>query len=153
LLGLERDKQDGLLSMASSFALDLQDAGGGLRPGLSPHAPYTVSPQIVQSVCQLSAAERFPVAMHLAESREELELLATHRGRLVEVLQSLSAWHPEALPMGLRPLDYLQWLATAQRALVIHGNYLASDEIEFLAGHHEQMSVVYCPRTHAYFAH
>src|SRR5439155_3493422 len=87
LLGLEPDKQDGLLAMAQSFVLDLQDAGGRLRPGLSPHAPYTASPQLVQRACQLSAAERFPVAMHLAESREELELLATHQGRMVEVLQ------------------------------------------------------------------
>ena len=55
--------------------------------------------------------------------------------------------------MGLRPRDYLQWLSTAHRALVIHGNYLATDEIEFLSGHRERMSVVYCPRTHAYFGH
>ena len=153
LLGLERDKQDGLLAMAHSFVLDLQDATGGLRPGLSPHAPYTVTPRLVQSVCQLSAAERFPVAMHLAESRDELELLATHGGRMVEVLQSLGAWHPEAISVGLRPHDYLQWLAAAHRSLVIHGNYLAPEEIEFLGGHRERMSVVYCPRTHAYFGH
>jgi cytosine/adenosine deaminase-related metal-dependent hydrolase len=153
LLGLEPDKQDGLLSMAHSFVLDLQDATGGVRPGLSPHAPYTASPRLVESVCQLSASERFPVAMHLAESREELELLATHEGRMVEVLESLGAWHPEAIPTGLRPRDYLQWLATAHRALVIHGNYLALDEIEYLGEHHERMSVVYCPRTHAYFRH
>src|SRR5205085_3833173 len=88
LLGLDRRKEDVLLSMAHSFVMDLQDAGGGLRPGLSPHAPYTTSPELVQNVCRLSAAERFPVAMHLAESREELELLAAHRGRMVEVLQS-----------------------------------------------------------------
>jgi cytosine/adenosine deaminase-related metal-dependent hydrolase len=153
LLGLERDKQDGLLSMAHSFVLDLQDATGGLRPGLSPHAPYTASPRLVQSVCQLSASERFPVAMHLAESREELELLATHLGRMVEVLQLLGAWHPETIEIGLRPRDYLQWLAAAHRSLVIHGNYFAPDEIEFLGGHRERMSVVYCPRTHAYFGH
>jgi cytosine/adenosine deaminase-related metal-dependent hydrolase len=91
--------------------------------------------------------------MHLAESREELELLATHGGRMVEVLQSLGAWHPEAIPVGLRPRDYLQWLATAHRSLVIHGNYLATEEIQFLGGHRERMSVIYCPRTHAYFGH
>src|SRR5205823_10181172 len=52
-----------------------------------------------------------------------------------------------------RPLDYLQTLATAHRALVIHGNYLAADEIQLLAAHRDCMSVVYCPRTHAYFGH
>src|SRR5262249_11550758 len=49
--------------------------------------------------------------------------------------------------------DYLQFLATAHRSLVIHGNYLAADEIEFLAVHRDRMSLVYCPRTHAYFSH
>jgi cytosine/adenosine deaminase-related metal-dependent hydrolase len=35
---------------------------------------------------------------------------------------------------------------------VIHGNYLTEDEIAFL-GTQPQMSVVFCPRTHAYFGH
>jgi len=91
--------------------------------------------------------------MHLAESREELELLQSHAGPLVELLQSLGAWHPGELPMGLRPLDYLRQLATAERALVIHGNYLGRDEIELLGSQRERMSAVYCPRTHAYFGH
>jgi cytosine/adenosine deaminase-related metal-dependent hydrolase len=153
LLGLDANQQDDLFASAQSFVLDLQDRGGRLRPGISPHAPYTVTPELVQRVCEFSARERFPVAMHLAESRDELELLASHRGRMVEVLESLGAWHPEAIAVGLRPLEYLQWLSTARRALVIHGNYLADDEIEFLASRRERMSVVYCPRTHAYFGH
>ena len=44
-------------------------------------------------------------------------------------------------------------LADAPRALVIHGNYLDRDEHEFLAAHADRMSLVYCPRTHAYFDH
>jgi cytosine/adenosine deaminase-related metal-dependent hydrolase len=91
--------------------------------------------------------------MHVAESREELELLRAHSGPLVEVLKSLGAWHPDVLPLGLRPLDYLRLLATGHRSLLTHGNYLARDEIEFLAAHRDRMSLVYCPRTHAYFGH
>jgi cytosine/adenosine deaminase-related metal-dependent hydrolase len=153
LLGLDSRQQDSLLSMAQSFVLDLHDAASGLRPGLSPHAPYTVSPELVELVCQLSAAERCAVTMHLAESREELELLESHTGPMVEVMKSLDAWHPEAAPSGTRAMDYLKMLAKAHRTLVIHGNYLAGDEIEFLAKHRERMSLVFCPRTHAYFGH
>ncbi len=36
---------------------------------------------------------------------------------------------------------------------MIHGNYLAPDEIEFLAGHADRLAVVYCPRTHERFGH
>jgi len=153
LIGLDAGKHDSLLKMARSFVLDVQDMAGDVRAGISPHAPYTVSPQLVQSICGLSAVERFPVAMHLAESLEELELLATKRGRMVDVLQGIDAWHPEVISAGTTPGDYLQWLATAHRSLVIHGNYLKSEEIHFLGSHHDRMSVVYCPRTHAYFGH
>ncbi len=153
LLGLDPSKHDSLMNMARSFVQDVQDTAGDLWPGLSPHAPYTASPQLVTSACQLSALERFPVAMHLAESRDELELLATKRGRMVEVLEAIGAWHPDALPAASAPLDYLKLLATAHRALVVHGNYLTSDEIHFLGEHRERMSAIYCPRTHAFFGH
>lgn len=153
LLGLATDAEDRLLAMAQSFVSEVQDIGSRLKPGLSPHAPYTASPRLVEKACEISAAERIPVAMHLAESREELELLVSHRGGLVETLDKLKAWHPEAVPQGRRPLDYLETLALAHRALVIHGNYLAPDEMDFLARCRDRMSVVYCPRTHAYFRH
>ena len=44
-------------------------------------------------------------------------------------------------------------LAVANRALIIHGNYLSRDEIGLLADHADTMAVVYCPRTHQYFRH
>jgi aminodeoxyfutalosine deaminase len=153
LLGLDPQQEDSLISMGHSFVLDLQDMSSRVRPGLSPHAPYTVSPALIERTRQLSRSERFPVAMHLAESREELELLASHTGRLVEVLQALNAWHPRAVPRGARPMDYLRLLAGAHRALVIHGNYLVDDEMAFASEHRERLSVVYCPRTHSYFGH
>lgn len=153
LLGLDPARQSALLARAKHYLDERLETGGLPKPGLSPHAPYTVGPDLLRKVCELSAAERVPVAMHLAESREELELLRTHQGPLVQVLQTLGAWHPESLPPGLTPIDYLQLLATAHRSLVIHGNYLGRDDFEFVAAHREQMSLIHCPRTHAYFGH
>lgn len=153
VLGLDPARQAVLLARAKNYIEERLEAGGNPKPGLSPHAPYTVGPDLLRKVCELSAAERVPVAMHLAESREELALLRTHQGPLVEVLQRLGAWHPNSLPVGLAPIDYLQLLAKAHRSLVIHGNYLGRDDFEFVAAHRERMSLVYCPRTHAYFGH
>jgi len=151
LLGLAPERVEPLVALACEHLAACRRAG--IRPGLSPHAPYTVNPELLRRVCGLSAAERIPLAMHLAESREELELLDANLGPLVDLLHSLSAWHPHVLSRGSRPLDYLRELATAHHALVIHGNYLAADEIEFLAAQRERLSLVYCPRTHAYFGH
>ncbi|HEY2882996.1 MAG TPA: amidohydrolase family protein, partial [Pirellulales bacterium] len=115
--------------------------------------PYTVHPELLRRCVQLSADRKLPVAHHLAESREELMLLRAGRGPFVQLLEDFDAWDPHAIAFGSRPLDYLMTLAISHRALVIHGNYLDDEEIGFLAAHAENMAVVYCPRTHAYFQH
>ncbi len=121
--------------------------------GLAPHAPYSVHPKLLQQVVRLAQAEQSPLAFHLAESREELELLETGQGPFREMLRKMGAWDDQQFPGPRRPLDYLEELAAAPRTLVIHGNYLREDEIRFLAARAERMSLVYCPRTHAFFRH
>lgn len=150
LIGLSQERFAPQLEAASRHAG--RATTGDWTAGLSPHAPYSVHPEFFERIVRFAAQARVPVAMHLAESREELELLQAGSGAFVEFLQSLELWRPEAIPRGTRIRDYLERLATLERALVIHGNYLADDDIELLAAH-PGMSVVYCPRTHAYFGH
>jgi cytosine/adenosine deaminase-related metal-dependent hydrolase len=125
----------------------------GIRPGLSPHAPYTVHTRLLESLVELSQKNRVPVAMHLAETREELELLNLGSGALRDLLESVGAWEESENARLSCVLDYLTALSRAERALVIHGNYLDDDEVAFLADRQDRMAVVYCPRTHAYFEH
>ena len=68
------------------------------------------------------------------------------------MLQRFNAWDPQMISRETRPLDYLRPLSTVNRGLVIHGNYLDATEFDWLQNH-PQVSVVYCPRTHAYFQH
>ena len=150
LLGLAKERETPLLELAREH---IAAANDDVRLAISPHASYTISAGLLQQVARDSARQRFPVAVHLAESPEELELLAEGSGPLVELLTEVEAWHSSAIRRGARPLDFLQILATANRALVIHGNYLNDDEIDFVAQHAGRLSVVYCPRTHAYFGH
>ncbi len=129
-------------------------ATGDIRVGLSPHAPYTVQPALVRRLTSLSVVAAAPLAMHLAETREELELLRTGGGTLHDLLVELDAWQPDIIPRDIAPLDYLRLLSSAQlRALVIHGNYLTDEEIAFIAARRDRMAIVYCPRTHAFFGH
>jgi len=129
------------------------DVACGCRIGLSPHAPYSVHPELLSAVVGISAAASVPVAMHLAESREEIELLRHGSGAFCDLFRELGVWDSGSFPPNRRPLDYLETLAQAHRALVIHGNYLDDEEIAFLGAHAGRMAVVYCPRTHAHFGH
>lgn len=121
--------------------------------GLSPHAPYSVHHELFDRVVEFSAQKHLPVAFHLAETREELEVLSTGTGPLREMLDEFGVWEAGAIKLGARPLDYLERLAAVDHSLVIHGNYLTDEEIAFVAFQRERMTVVYCPRTHEYFGH
>lgn len=121
--------------------------------GISPHAPYTVHPELFCALVDKAAERALPVAMHLAESPDELDLLRDETGPLVEYLAARGFWVAGAIPRGTTPMNYLRKLADAPRALIVHGNYLSDDEIQFVAANRAQMSVVYCPRTHHFFGH
>ena len=161
VLGAVSERLDGWLGWSEATP---QCTGGSLRStpathgasvhlGVSPHAPYSVSPQLLDALVALARRRGLPVAMHLAESEEELELLATGGGPLQELLDERSMWDAAAIPRDTKPADYLWRLTGAPRALVIHGNYLGGEDRALLAAHADRMSVVYCPRTHAYFGH
>jgi cytosine/adenosine deaminase-related metal-dependent hydrolase len=153
LIGFSAASVPAKLADARAFASTLPRSDRW-RHGLSPHAPYSVHPELLRECVALARSEGLPLAMHLAETREELELLSSGRGPLRQLLEDLRGpWEEGVLARGSRPIDYLRQLAGAPRALVIHGNYLADDEMDFLAERAATMSVVYCPRTHAYFGH
>lgn len=120
--------------------------------GISPHAPYTVSPDHLHQFIQASLPFACPIMMHLAETRAERELLRHQRGELVEMLQRLELWRPNEYSTGVDILDYLRKLSQAPHVLLAHGNYLSPEEIDFLS-QQPQFSVVYCPRTHHNFGH
>ena len=69
--------------------------------GISPHAPYTVSPELLRRLIAESQQRGLPVAMHVAESREELEFLQTGTGPFQELLDERSMWDAEAVPRGI----------------------------------------------------
>jgi cytosine/adenosine deaminase-related metal-dependent hydrolase len=147
-IGFSTQRVDSVLANVERRLLAAQSPAG-----LSPHAPYSVHPTLLDRIIGLATARGVPVAMHLAESLDELRLMANGDGMFRVLLEERSMWDPVAIPPNSRTLDYLRRLAQAPRALVIHGNYLDADEIEFMGQRRDSMSVVYCPRTHDYFAH
>lgn len=153
LIGLRPEQREEQLAIARRH-LSQKQVGetDRLLAGLSPHAPYSVHPQLFAELVDLASSQHAPLAIHLAETSAELELLDRGTGPFVELLREFGAWREDMIPTGSRPLDYLRRLEPLQHALVIHGNYLSDEEIDFLSAH-ENLAVVYCPRTHAYFGH
>ena len=65
-----------------------------LKPGLSPHAPYSVLPEVFDLVASTCAALHWPIAMHLAESREELEMAPLGHRPVSSILERIAGLGP-----------------------------------------------------------
>jgi len=112
------------------------------RPGISPHAPYSVR----SSLFFAASTRGVPVAVHLAETAAEQELLLLRRGAFVPFLHDLDVWAPDGLAEDTQHV--LNLLNGSSPTLLIHCNYLEpSTNIP------SNCTVIYCPRTHAAFGH
>lgn len=118
---------------------------------VSPHAPYSTHPELFAAALRHADAQRALVAVHLAETEAEVELLEQGTGEFRQLLQSLGVWR-EGVFGGRSSREWLEALSDLPRALVIHGNYLTANELAVLA-RSPHMTLVYCPRTHAAFGH
>jgi cytosine/adenosine deaminase-related metal-dependent hydrolase len=149
LLGLTGDRISGLLEQATQFVA--RASALHRTAGLSPHAPYSVHPELFRRTVALARSTRVPVAMHLAETEAERELLVDGTGEFQELLNDFGLWQPELFG-GRSWSEFLEPLSELEHPLVIHGNHLDDDALRFLA-QHPHMTLVYCPRTHAAFGH
>jgi cytosine/adenosine deaminase-related metal-dependent hydrolase len=145
LLGLPRPRAHQAWAGAGAW-LRAHPATETCRPGLSPHAPYSVRASLFRAAAALARQRHLPVAIHLAETAAELELLRHHRGPFADFLADLGVWAPEGL---VESVDHLLRLyADSAHVLFAHGNYL-----DPAAAVPRGATVVYCPRTHAAFGH
>ena len=133
----------GLEQLSGRFAENRARIEGSLservRLGISPHAPYTCSPELYAACLELA----LPVATHLNESADELEWLR----------QGSGPWEPlaEALPpplgeSGIRALARRELLD--RRTVAAHCVVVDDEEIDLLAQH--DVAVAHCPRSNAY---
>ncbi len=123
-----------------------------MSSSVSPHAPYSVSPDLYRAIADLARTRGMRLATHIAETREELEFLRDGKGQFREFLTALGALPDDWIPPGSSPVAYLDALGVFNRpAILIHCNYLDAESVARIQN--RSCGVVYCPRTHAFFGH
>ncbi|MDP9174941.1 MAG: amidohydrolase family protein [Planctomycetota bacterium] len=123
-----------------------------MKISVSPHAPYSVEPDGYLRCLQIARDKSFPLATHLAESSHESQFLGTHSGPFRELWNWLNAWDENVPFFKGGPIRFAKSLGLLDHpSLLAHVNYCDDDELEILQ--HSRASVVYCPRTHAFFNH
>ncbi len=123
-----------------------------LQPGISPHAPYSIERAGYESCLTAAKASSLPLTTHLAETRDEAEFLADHTGPFRELWELLGAWDSSVPRFTGGPIRFAKAIGLLDYpTLLAHVNYCDDDELNLLEN--SPASVVYCPRTHAYFGH
>jgi 5-methylthioadenosine/S-adenosylhomocysteine deaminase len=118
--------------------------------GVSPHAPYTVSGQLFRSVSDWARSERLPVAVHVAESPAESELLLRGAGPFAE------AWRARGIPLpspaGRTPIGWLaEHGALSDQTLCIHAVQVDGRDIGRLT--ESGAAVSHCPLSNRAHGH
>jgi 5-methylthioadenosine/S-adenosylhomocysteine deaminase len=125
-------------------------ASDRLRLGVSPHAPYTVSEPLYRAVADFARAERVPIAVHIAESREEVAFVRNGAGPFADALRArgiaIEARH-------LSPVAYLVHLGVlaSGNCLCIHCVQIDQADVAQLA--RAGASVAHCPRSNTAHGH
>lgn len=144
LLGFVPRDTDARVSQAAEAVT--RAASPPLSPGLAPHAPFSTSPELIAAIARESRARRLPMSIHLGESQEEIELLATGRGAFRDLLVDLGAWRDGWVPPGVGPVAYLDALgAIVPGMLAVHATQLDRAALGVLAA--RRAVIVSCPRS------
>jgi cytosine/adenosine deaminase-related metal-dependent hydrolase len=69
-----------------------QFTSGNLLPGISPHTPYTLNSVLLPAIAAAASQNRLPLSLHLAESRDETDLLFDSSGPLANEMYPLVGW-------------------------------------------------------------
>lgn len=118
-----------------------------VRVSVAPHAPYSVSPELVRAIRgAVSASEVSFTSVHVGESTEEVELLAAGTGEWARLLRWIGAWREDWQPPGAGPVEYLDHLGMFdERTMAVHGVQLSDDSLARLR--ERGATLVTCPRS------
>lgn len=153
-------KRSGLRAVVFNEVIDMRPSVLGHRPwkpaashsasglvkfGLSPHTPYTVSEPLLSAIDQFSKKTGIRLAMHVAESKDEVNLLQGRKSGLRE-LYRLAGWDLASAPRGTSSFQYLQRIGFLSSALLaVHCVQVTDEDIRQIK--RSGTSVAHCPRS------
>jgi 5-methylthioadenosine/S-adenosylhomocysteine deaminase len=120
-----------------------------VRVGVSPHAPYTVSDSLFSAVSRYARSEALPIAIHIAESHAEHDLVANAAGPFAD---GLRARNIGVAPRARTPIELLKALdVLAARPLLIHCVRVDDADVAHIVA--ARCAVAHCPASNAKLGH
>jgi len=118
-----------------------------ILPGLSPHAPHTLSDTFMKDLAAMAAAKNVPMSIHVAESRDEIDFVFDSSGKIAELLYPHVGWNDYIpSPRKTTPVAFLEKLGMLNGApTAVHCVHVTPSDAKILKRH--GVRVVICPRS------
>ena len=116
-----------------------------IRAGISPHAPYTVTPPMGRMAKELSQELELPISTHIAEPYDEVEFFLKGEGRFADPRHASRYPKPDGNRTSVKYFDDLGLLTP--RTLLVHGVHLAFSDLGIIKD--RGCSLVTCPTSNA----
>ena len=120
-----------------------------VRPGVSPHAPYTVSARQLELISRLATEEKLPLMMHAAESKAERVFMMEGRGPFAEGLKKRGI---EWRAPGVSTIQYLARHGVLEtKPLLAHCINVDETDLELIRN--SGAGIGHCPKSNAKLSH
>ncbi|HKR06523.1 MAG TPA: amidohydrolase family protein, partial [Bacteroidia bacterium] len=122
-----------------------------LQTSLTPHAPYSVSHDLLNMIRNDAIENKSLLSIHNQETESENELFKNRTGNLVEFFKSMNI-NLEHLPMtGKSSLaSYLPLLPKENKILLVHNTFTKKEDIQFAHNYSTNIYWCFCPNANLY---
>ena len=118
---------------------------------IAPHAPYTVSIELLKLINKYASENNLPVCIHLQESNAEIEFCMNHSGDFAELFTNLKFNFSFSHPNGFKPIQQvLAHLKTKNNIALVHNTYTTREEIKWTNESYENLFWCLCPNANLY---
>ncbi|MEM6800771.1 MAG: amidohydrolase family protein [Bacteroidota bacterium] len=144
LIGLDLGRIEPELNKGQALITEFETEG--LQVSMSPHAPYSMSSELIREIFRQQPSR---VSIHILESKEERELFENGSGPFLHFYRQLNL--PYLGFSSKSPLDHvLQEMSHHQAVIFVHATEMTEEEIQRITHLFPQAYFCLCPRSNKY---
>jgi aminodeoxyfutalosine deaminase len=149
LLGLNPILAD--LSFAKGKEVGFEAEKSNLSWSLVPHAPYSVSLQLMKMLSEFNAGHKDISSIHNQESKAENDFFEKNESEFYELYKSLNLDISYFKPSGKSSLQtYLSSLIANKKLILVHNTFSSAEDIDFAQKLHSGLYWCLCPNANLY---
>lgn len=131
--------------------LELKESFGPLSNSLTPHAPYSVSKELLREIYKYCKRHDNLISIHNQETEEENKLFRYRTGKFLELYEYLNQDITFFKPQARNSLQtFTPSFPENQRILLVHNTYTSLKDLYFVKRFNRDVYWCFCPKANLY---